>query len=180
MKYLKLNLKKAVIVLFNSALTLVFFFQLRRLLLRATGSEVGSNTTIHRQVIVFSFSNLFIGHNCTVNYGCYLDNRGGLRIGDNVNISHNTKIYTLGHNIDDPMSTTVGKQVVIKDDVWIFPNVLIMPGVMINKGAVVYPGSVVTRDVEAYSIVAGNPARHIRFRSKHIRYCAEYPVWFAL
>lgn len=109
-----------------------------------------------------------------------MDNRAGIRIGDNVNISHGTKIYTLGHDIDDPMSHTVGKPVVIEDNVWIFPSVMIMPGVKVGKGAVIYPGSVVTRNIEEYSIVGGNPAKHIRFRNKRIQYSADFPIWFAL
>lgn len=179
-KLVKLNILKAAVSFFNMVLSLAFFFGLRRALLRMTGSHVGSATTIHRRVLFFSFAKLFIGNNCTVNYGCYIDNRAGIRIGNNVNISHHTKIYTLGHDIDDPMSATVGKPVVIKDDVWIFPSVMIMPGVTIGKGAVVYPGSIVTGDVADYSIVGGSPARHIRFRDENILYSASFPVWFGL
>ncbi|PQO99704.1 MULTISPECIES: DapH/DapD/GlmU-related protein [Pseudomonas] len=180
MKNLKLNTKKVAVALFNSALNLVFFFSLRRSLLRVTGCRIGVKTTVHRKVIFFSFGKFSVGKNCTINYNCYMDNRVGIRIGDNVNISHNTKIYTLGHDIDDPMSRTVGKPVVIEDNVWIFPSVMIMPGVTIGKGAVVYPGSVVTRNIEAYSIAGGNPAKHIRFRNKNIQYSADFPIWFAL
>jgi acetyltransferase-like isoleucine patch superfamily enzyme len=78
------------------------------------------------------------------------------------------------------MSCLVGKPVVIEDNAWIFPNVMVMPGVTIGKGAVVYPGSVVTRNVEAYSIVGGNPAKHLRFRNKNILYSADFPIWFAV
>jgi acetyltransferase-like isoleucine patch superfamily enzyme len=180
MKIFKLNIMKAAVAFFNVGLSLAFFFGFRRLLLRATGSRVGTKTTVHRNVVFFSFGKFSVGANSTINYGCYLDNRAGINIGNNVNISHNTKIYTLGHDIDDPMSHTVGKQVVIKDDVWIFPNVMIMPGVTVGKGAVIYPGSVVTRAIEDYSIVGGNPAKHIRFRNKNILYTADFPVWFAL
>ncbi|MDY7533816.1 acyltransferase [Pseudomonas sp. Bout1] len=180
MKHLKLNIKKAALALFNTLLCLALFFNLRRFLLRATGCRVGANTTVHRKVVLFSFGNCSIGKNCTINYDCYLDNRAGIRIGDNVNISHNTRIYTLGHDIDDPMSCLVGKPVVIEDNAWIFPNVMVMPGVTIGEGAVVYPGSVVTRNVEAYSIVGGNPAKPIRSRNKNILYRADFPVWFAL
>ena len=49
-------------------------------------------------------------------------------------------------------------------DVWIGSNVLIKRGVTIGHGAVVGAGSVVTRDVPAYAIVAGTPARILRYR----------------
>ena len=53
---------------------------------------------------------------------------------------------------------------VIANDVWIGYEALIMPGVTIGNGAIVSAGSVVTRDVAAYSVVGGNPAREIRAR----------------
>lgn len=54
--------------------------------------------------------------------------------------------------------------VVIGNDVWIGRNVLILSGVHIGDGAVVGAGSVVTKSVDSYAIVAGNPARMIRSR----------------
>ena len=54
--------------------------------------------------------------------------------------------------------------VVIGHDVWIGMNALLLPGVTIGNGSVIAAGSVVTRDVAPYSIVAGVPARHVRFR----------------
>lgn len=52
----------------------------------------------------------------------------------------------------------------IGHDVWIGNNVIIKAGVTIGTGAVIGAGSVVTKDVEPYAIVAGNPASLIRFR----------------
>jgi chloramphenicol O-acetyltransferase type B len=53
---------------------------------------------------------------------------------------------------------------VIGNDVWIGRGALILSGVSVGDGAVVGAGSVVSADVAPYSIVAGNPARHLRFR----------------
>lgn len=95
-------------------------------------------------------------------------------------IAHNTKIYTLGHDLNDPQFKTKGKQVTICDNAFIFSNVMIMPGVTIGKGALVLAGSVVTKDVPPYMIVGGNPARVIRERNHEIGYKEIYPYWFAL
>jgi acetyltransferase-like isoleucine patch superfamily enzyme len=60
--------------------------------------------------------------------------------------------------------------IVINDDVWIGTNVIICGGIKIGQGAVVAAGSVVTKNVEPYSIVGGNPAKHIKFRfSENLR-----------
>ena len=54
--------------------------------------------------------------------------------------------------------------IVVKDDVWIGDGAIICSGVTIGQGAVVAAGSVVTKNVEPYAIVGGNPAHFIRWR----------------
>lgn len=54
----------------------------------------------------------------------------------------------------------------IGNDVWIGKNVIILPGVNIGDGAVIGAGSVVTKKVSDYEVVAGNPAKHIKYRFK--------------
>ncbi len=54
--------------------------------------------------------------------------------------------------------------IVIEDDVWIGARATVLSGVRIGQGAIVAAGSVVTKDVEPYSIVAGIPAKHIKYR----------------
>lgn len=57
---------------------------------------------------------------------------------------------------------------------------MIMPGVTIHEGAIVLAGSVVTKDVEAWTIVGGNPAKKIKERQRKIAYLQKYNYWFAL
>jgi maltose O-acetyltransferase len=58
----------------------------------------------------------------------------------------------------------VERPIVIDDDVWIGARVIILPGVHIGTGAVIGAGAVVTKDVPAYAVVGGNPARVIKMR----------------
>ena len=153
---------------------------LRKFYLRLYGIKLGGASSIHRNCRFFHIGKLEVGKDSTINFGCYLDNRRGIKIGDNVGIAHNTKIYTLGHNIDSPYFETKGAPVVIENDVFVFANVLIMPGVTIHRGAIVLPGSVVTKDVEEFAVVGGNPAKYIRERNKDIEYRQSYNYWLTL
>ena len=56
------------------------------------------------------------------------------------------------------------RKTIIGHDVWIGYRAIILPGVIVGDGAIIGAGSIVTKDVAPYSIVAGNPARHIRYR----------------
>lgn len=62
------------------------------------------------------------------------------------------------HHLPPPPETHVG------NDVWIGRSAIVLSGVMIGNGAVVGAGAIVTKDVPPYAIVAGNPARIIRYR----------------
>ncbi|HTV68689.1 MAG TPA: DapH/DapD/GlmU-related protein [Rhizobiaceae bacterium] len=65
---------------------------------------------------------------------------------------------------EDWRSTRQGKRVTLGHDVWIGHGAVIRPGVTIGNGAVIGANAVVTRDVAPFTIVAGAPARKIRFR----------------
>jgi phosphonate metabolism protein (transferase hexapeptide repeat family) len=54
--------------------------------------------------------------------------------------------------------------VTLGDDVWVGHGAIILPGRRIGTGAVIAAGAIVTKDVQPYAIVAGNPARHLRWR----------------
>lgn len=68
---------------------------------------------------------------------------------------------------------------IIGNDVWIGMNSMIMRGVKIGDGAVIAAGSIVTKDVEAYSIVGGIPAKHIKYRftTKQIQTLLKIQWW---
>ncbi|MCR8559722.1 CatB-related O-acetyltransferase [Mucilaginibacter sp. BJC16-A38] len=101
-----------------------------------------------------------------------------LKIGHFVSIGTDTKFILGGNHPSDTLSTypfqqkIFGKQtlsyskgpIVIEDDVWIGESVIILSGITIGQGAVVGTGSVVTKSVEPYSIVAGNPAVLKKYR----------------
>ena len=69
--------------------------------------------------------------------------------------------------------------IVVGNDVWIGHGALILSGVHIGDGAVIGAGSVVNKNVDDYAIVAGNPARFIRFRfDEDIRFGLKQLAWW--
>ena len=147
---------------------------LRRLMLRGIGCDVAKDSAIHPPEMVTGRGRLRVGPGSTVNYGCYLDTREWIVIGKGVMAGHKCRIYTAGHDVDDPGFQCVRRPVTIDDGVTIFPNSIIMPGVHIGLGAVIFPGSVVTRPVGDYEIAGGNPARPIRIRKTRTLHMHSY------
>lgn len=75
---------------------------LRNWYLRLFGIRIGGGKScIHRGCKFFHVGKMSVGQNTVINFGCYLDNRRGIYIENNVGIVHNTKIYTLGHDLNN-------------------------------------------------------------------------------
>lgn len=139
--------------------------------------EIGSGTSILTDFKVSQRANLSIGEHSVINNGCRFDNRFPIRIGSSVSVSFGTIFLTKGHDIDARDFRTKGARVVIEDYVWLCTNVLIQPGVTIGRGAVVLPGSVVTRDIDPFDVVGGNPAVFIRKRAQDLEYKLNWDPW---
>ena len=171
---------KFLLVAWLNVTSALFPNPLRKWYLRCFGIKTGKDSSIHRGCRFFHVGKFEMSDHSVVNFGCYLDNRRGIKIGNNVGIAHNTKIYTLGHNLESPEFETKGAPVTIEDNVFVFSNAMIMPGVTIHEGAIILAGSVVTKDVEAWTIVGGNPAKKIKERQRKIAYLQKYNYRFAL
>jgi len=76
----------------------------------------------------------------------------------------------IGHRVIIRQNTTIGSKVfggkgpVIEDEVDIGANSVIIGDIKIGRGAIIAAGSVVVKDVAAYTVVAGNPAKFLRYR----------------
>jgi len=127
----------------------------------------GNNINIERKA-VFS-SRVEIGNNSGIGVNAFLS--GKVIIGDDVMMGPDCIIYTQNHSFvrTDISINSQGNEneepVIIRNDVWIGGRVIILPGVVINEGSVIGAGSVVTKNVEPYSIIAGNPARLVKYRN---------------
>ena len=126
----------------------------------------GKNVNIEKGA-QFSYD-ISLGDNSGIGVNALISSK--VTIGDDVMMGPDCIILTANHGMERngvPMWQQKHEQprpVVIGNDVWIGARVIILPGVHIGDGCIIGAGSVVTKDVEPYSIVAGNPARLIRKR----------------
>ena len=96
----------------------------------------------------------------------------------NVSITARTYIFCASHLVDSPDFASVHKDVIIEDHAWIGAGATIMPGVTIGEGAVLGAVAAATKDVPAYSIWAGVPAKEIGTRSRNLTYTLKYRAYF--
>lgn len=156
--------------LFNAAATHVPSHHLRQTWLRVLGADIGDGCAIFRGVTVLGVEHLRIGERCTIGWGCVLDARGGLTIGNDVVISSGAHVITADH---DPRSSSFDVRfapVFIDSYAWIATASIILKGVTVGKGSVVAAGSVVVKDTPPYAIVGGIPTRYIADRPKDLNY----------
>jgi maltose O-acetyltransferase len=149
------------------------------------GVRIGRNSSVFMGCYWYYYrplgrnpQSMVIGEHSIVNRRCTLDGRGGFRVGNNVSISPEVMLITSHHLKDDPDFRVEDKPIVIEDYAWIGSRATVLPGVTIGKGAVVAAGAVVTKDVRAYSVVGGTPARVIGERPRDLRYQLTFRPWF--
>jgi maltose O-acetyltransferase len=149
--------------------------RLRSLYLRAYLGGFGARTSVQIGCRFLNGRKVFLGERNVVNFGCLFDGRSyRIVTGHDVSIGPEATVLTLGHDPQSPDFADRGGDVLIGHHVWIAYRAILLSGVRIGDGAVVAAGAVVTRDVAAYSIVAGSPARKVGERTRDLRYQLDF------
>lgn len=138
--------------------------------------KAGKHVIFHPTNSSFTYSNISLGNEVFIGdnarFWCVLSS---ITIQDHVVFAPNVSIIAGNHSyhivgkwITDYKASDKRKEddlpVVIESDVWVGTNVTILNGVKIGRGAIVAAGSVVTKDVPAYAIVGGVPAKVLKHR----------------
>lgn len=105
---------------------------------------------------------LKLSKNITINKGATIFSAGIVEIEDDVLIGPDVKIISVNHDLTDRHNKILFKKVTIKKNCWIGAGAIICPGVTLGENSVVGAGAVVTKDVEANTVVGGNPAKIIK------------------
>lgn len=146
---------------------------LRRWFYKLLGGQIGEGSFFFRSCEFEWIGRISIGNHTCIGGHCFLDGRGTLEIGDNVNISSHTQMITGSHLVDSPTFEDSYKPIKIGDRAWIGTRAIVLSGVTIGEGAVIGAGAVVTKDVPPYTVVGGVPAKPIRTRNKNLEYTLD-------
>lgn len=140
---------------------------------------VGAHTHVRGQLLTFwNGGKITVGEWCYIGEGTRIWSQSSVTIGNYVLIAHLVDIHDTNSHPTDwrerrldteailsgtyrTPTQTVSAPVTIEDDAWIGFKATVLKGVRIGRGAIVSAGAVVTKDVEAWTVVAGNPARVI-------------------
>ena len=136
----------------------------RRWLLRVFGAKIGEGCRIQGSAQFWCPGNVVIGDGAWIDakVNCYSVDK--MTIGSQAVISREAFLCTASHDIYSSNMELVTKPISIGDKAWICSRAYIGPGVTIGEGAVVGACAVVTKDVEPWTVVGGNPARVLKRR----------------
>jgi len=141
------------------------FKKWRVLVLKCFGAKIKWSSHVYASVKIWAPWNLEIGANSSLgpNVDCY--NQGKISIGANTVISQKSYLCASTHDytkIDFPL---ILQPITIGNGVWIAADAFIGPGVSIEDNAIIAARSVVNKRVEKNTVIGGNPAKIIKYRT---------------
>ena len=132
--------------------------------------ELGDAVYVGHHAVLKGYhkNNMRIGDGTWIGQRAFLHAAGGLTIGREVGIGPGVTILTSAHDLKGRGPILRGKlvfsPVTLEDGCDIGANTVILPGVTVGRGAQVGAGAVVSKNIPAYAVAAGNPARVLRQR----------------
>lgn len=137
---------------------------------RKTVRHAGRNLQIQFPLVVVGGGGVEIGDDVSIAAFVHIWGACGVRIGNRVMIASHVAITSQTHDDAAPVMKESHKSapVVIEDDVWIGAHSVIFPGIRVGEGAVIGAGSIVNKDIPAFAVAAGVPARVMRYRNQKV------------
>ncbi|WMI66625.1 putative colanic acid biosynthesis acetyltransferase [Aestuariibaculum sp. YM273] len=141
-----------------------FLYGWRRFLLRCFGAKVGKGVIVRPSVKITYPWKVSIGDYSWIGDEVVLYSLGEIEIGSNTVISQRSYICTGSHDYSKMEFPIHANKIIIEDGCWLATDVFVTPGVLIEKGTVVGARSSVFKNLNAFSVYAGSPAKFIKIR----------------
>lgn len=139
-------------------------FGWRRFVLRCFGSKIGAHVNTYPGTRIYFPWNLTVGDWSAIGEDVLIYNLGPVTLGKKVTISHRAHLCAGTHDYTRPELPLLKPPIEIKDQAWVCADAFVGPGVVVGEGAVVGARAVVMKNVESWTVVAGNPARFVKKR----------------
>ena len=150
------------------------------------GAKIGPLCVVGKLELNGKATNLKMGRECVIGSDVHLALHDKILLGNYVVINDGCVLLTASHDINSSDWQQIRAPIIIEDYAWIATNSIILPGITIGYAAVVGAGAVVTKNVPAYQVVAGNPARIVKERNlkklyySTVRFLAPIEAWVGL
>jgi acetyltransferase-like isoleucine patch superfamily enzyme len=140
----------------------------RQVLGKVIGKEVDATTTVFVPFHTNLGHFIKLGKSVFINHGCSFLDMGGITIEDDAMIGPKVNLITENHPLDPTLrKSMICQPILIRRNAWIGAGATILPGVTIGVNAVVAAGAVVSKDVPDNTVVAGIPAKVIKYINQH-------------
>lgn len=136
----------------------------KRFLLRLFGARIAKTANVYASATIFMPWNLEMKDYACIASGVDCYNAAPITIGVNATVSQRCYLCTATHNISSLRHEQIEKSIIIGDKAWVAAEAFVGPGVIVKEGAVVGARSAVFKNVEAWTVVGGNPAKYIKDR----------------
>ena len=138
--------------------------KIRKLFFRLIGKKTDESFLLFPPFYTDCGKNITVGKNVFINSGCCFQDQGGITIGDGALIGHQVVLATLNHDLNPERRKSMkAAPIVIGKNVWIGAHATVLAGVCIGDNAVIAAGAVVTKDMPPLTVVAGIPAKTVKY-----------------
>jgi putative colanic acid biosynthesis acetyltransferase WcaF len=137
---------------------------LKSSILRLFGAKVGKGVVIKPKVKIKYPWNLEIGNHTWIGEHVWIDCLDEVKIGDNVCVSQGALLLSGNHDYKKSTFDLILKGIILEDGVWVGAKSVVTQGVICHSHSVLSVLSVASKNLDSYSIYAGNPAERLRDR----------------
>lgn len=141
-------------------------FGFRRWLLRLFGARIGQAVNVYPSSHIYFPWNLEMGDWSCLGEWSLVYNLGLVKVGERATVSQRVHLCAGTHDYRDPAMPLLKLPITVEASAWICADAFVGPGVTVGEGAVVGARAVAVKDVPAWTVVAGNPARVIKERPR--------------
>ncbi len=136
----------------------------RIFLLRSFGAKISNKARIGSKAVITMPWNLIMDDYATLADDAIVYSTATIHIERQATVSQYSYLCTATHDYEDAYNTLYAEPITIKKNAWVAADVFVGPGVVINEGAVIGARSSVYKDMPAWKVCVGNPAKPIKDR----------------